>query len=71
MSSLSISPHPSDDLMERAMVSAVSDIMFDDSGGTRKKEKFVGVSCFSQNRKYVWMAVVMTAGIYIYIYNLN
>ena len=43
MSSLSIPPRPSEDLRERAMVSAVSDIWFDDWGGTRKRLKLEGV----------------------------
>ena len=42
MSSLSMPPRPSDDLRDKAIESAVSDIMFDDWGGTRKKEKLDG-----------------------------
>ena len=62
MSSLSIPPLPSDVFRDRAMESAVSDIMFDDWGGTRKKEKLEGVSCLSQNRTPVCSAVARPAG---------
>ena len=43
MSSLSIPPRLSDDLRDNAMVSAVSEIWFDDCGGTRKRLKLEGV----------------------------
>ena len=41
MSSLSMSPHLSEDLRDRAMESAVSDTMFEDCGGTRKKRSWM------------------------------
>ena len=63
MSLLSMPPRPSDDLRDKAMESAVSDIIFDDCGGTRKKEKFEGVSWRSQNNTPVWIAVAIPAGI--------
>ena len=62
ISSLSMPPRPSDDLRDRAMASAVSDIILDDCGGTRKKEKFEGVSWRSQKSIPVCMAVAIPAG---------
>ena len=44
MPSLSIPPRPSEASRERAMKSAVSDIIFEDWGGTKKNEKLNGVS---------------------------
>ena len=44
MPSLSIPPRPSEASMERAVKSAVSDIIFEDWGGTKKNEKLNGVS---------------------------
>ena len=60
---LSMPPLTSNDLRERAMVSAVSNIMIVDCAGTRKKEKLDGLSMRYQNRTHVWMALVIPAGI--------
>ena len=51
MPSLSIPPRPSEASRERAVKSAVSDIIFEDWGGTKKNEKLNGVSLRSQRKK--------------------
>ena len=63
MSSLSMPPLPSDVLRERAIVSAVSDTMLADCAGTRKKEKFDGLSRRSQKTQPDQMAVTNPDGI--------
>jgi len=63
MAWLSIPARPSDILRERALLSAVSDSMFEDFGGTKKKEKLDGVYWRSQKNTPVLMAVSIPAGI--------
>ena len=62
MSSLSMAPLPSDVLRERAMVHVVSDTMIADCAGTRKKEKFDGLSRRSQKTHPDQMAVTNPDG---------
>jgi len=53
----SIPPLPSDDFSDRAIVSAVLNTVFPDSGGTRNRLKFDGVLRFSHNSTLDYMEV--------------
>ena len=59
MSSLLIPPRPSEDFKDRMIESTVSDIMFDDCGGTKINEKLDGVP----KSTLVQITVARTAGI--------